>query len=98
MSLQSNQPLIDYSHMICDIIALACLAGSRWNTFADRGFVAAWYLSFSFSYCFFFFLLDIFFIYISNAIPNAPYNLPTPCSPTHPLLLPGPGIPLYWGI
>ena len=21
-----------------------------------------------------------------------------PCSPTHPLLLPGPGIPLYWGI
>jgi hypothetical protein len=21
-----------------------------------------------------------------------------PCSPTHPLLLPGPGIPLYWGL
>jgi hypothetical protein len=44
------------------------------------------------------FLLDIFFIYISNAILQGPYNLPVPCSPTHPLLLPGPGIPLYWGI
>jgi hypothetical protein len=36
------------------------------------------------------FLLDIFFIYISNVIPKVPYTLP--------LLLPGPGIPLYWGI
>jgi hypothetical protein len=31
-------------------------------------------------------LLDIFFIYISNAIPKPPYTLPLPCSPTHPLL------------
>ena len=44
------------------------------------------------------FLLDIFFIYISNAIPKVPYTLPLPYSPTHPLPLPGPGIPLYWGI
>jgi hypothetical protein len=44
------------------------------------------------------FLLDIFFIYISNAIPKVPYTLPPPCSPTHPLLLLDPGIPLYWGI
>jgi hypothetical protein len=44
------------------------------------------------------FLLDIFFIYISNAIPKVPYTLPLPCSPTHPLLLLGLGIPLYWGI
>jgi hypothetical protein len=30
------------------------------------------------------FLLDIFFIYISNAIPKVPFNLPLPCSlPTH---------------
>jgi hypothetical protein len=43
------------------------------------------------------FLLDIFFIYISNAIPKVPYTLPLLCSPTYPLLLPGPGIPLYWG-
>jgi hypothetical protein len=28
-------------------------------------------------------LLDIFFIYISNAIPKVPYTLPPPCSPTH---------------
>jgi hypothetical protein len=44
------------------------------------------------------FLLDIFFIYISNAIPKVPYILPQPCSLTHPLLLLGPGFPLYWGI
>ena len=47
---------------------------------------------------FYYFLLDIFFIYISNAIPKIPYTLPLPCSPTHPLPLLGPGIPLYWGI
>jgi hypothetical protein len=45
-----------------------------------------------------FVLLDIFFIYISSAIPKSPYTLPLPCSPTNLLLLPGPGIPLYWGI
>jgi hypothetical protein len=45
---------------------------------------------------FFTFLLDTFFIYISNAIPKAPYILPPPCSPTHPLLLPGPGIPICY--
>jgi hypothetical protein len=44
------------------------------------------------------FLLYIFFIYISKAILKFHYTLPLPCSPTHPLLLPGPGIPLYWGI
>ena len=30
--------------------------------------------------------------------PKVPYTLPRPCSLTHPLLLPGPGIPLYWDI
>jgi hypothetical protein len=44
------------------------------------------------------FLLDIFFIYISNAIPKIPYTLPLPCSPTHPLPLLGSGITLYWSI
>jgi hypothetical protein len=47
---------------------------------------------------FFLLLLDIFFIYISNAIPKVPYTLPLPSSPTHPLPLLGPDIPLYWGI
>jgi hypothetical protein len=33
------------------------------------------------------------FIYISNAIPKAPYALPPPCYPsTHSCSLPGPGI------
>jgi hypothetical protein len=46
------------------------------------------------------FLLDIFFIYISNAIRKVPYTLPPtpPCSPTHPLPLLGPGVTLYSGI
>jgi hypothetical protein len=38
------------------------------------------------------FLLDIFFLYTSNAIRKAPYAFPLPCSPTHPLPLPGLGI------
>jgi hypothetical protein len=62
----------------------------------------------SFLFFFFFlshFLLAIFFIYISNVIhfPGFPSeNLlslsPSPCSATHPLPLPGSGIPLYWVI
>ena len=37
-----------------------------------------------YKYPFFFkkFLLDIFFVYISNAIPKVPYTLPLHCSPT----------------
>jgi hypothetical protein len=60
----------------------------------------------------FFFLLDIFFIYISDVSPFPsfpfrrspilspsllPLSPPAPCSPNHPFLLPGPGISLYWG-
>jgi hypothetical protein len=45
-----------------------------------------------------FFLLDIFFTYISNAILKVPCTLTLPCSPTYPPPLLGPGIPLYWGI
>jgi hypothetical protein len=44
------------------------------------------------------FLLDIFFIYISNAIPKVPYTLPQTYFLTHSILLPGLGTPLYWGI
>jgi hypothetical protein len=51
-----------------------------------------------FIYISFFDFLDIFFIYISNAIPKVPYTIPPPCSPTHPLPILGPGVPLYWGI
>jgi hypothetical protein len=51
---------------------------------------------------FFFFFLDIFFIYIFKCYLLSWFPLPTPppppCSPTHSLLLPDPGIPLYWGI
>jgi hypothetical protein len=33
------------------------------------------------------FLLEIFFIYISNATLKVKYKLPLPCSPTHSFLL-----------
>jgi hypothetical protein len=42
----------------------------------------------------FIFKLGIFFIYITNAIPKVPQALPRD-SPTHPVPLLGPGIPLY---
>jgi hypothetical protein len=47
---------------------------------------------------YFSFLLDIFFLYISNAIPRSPIPNPRPDPKHPPLLIPGPGIPLYWGI
>jgi hypothetical protein len=47
---------------------------------------------------FFHFLLDIFFIYISNAIPKVPYTTPLALLPYPPLPILGPGLPLYWGI
>jgi hypothetical protein len=46
---------------------------------------------------FYIFLLGIFLIYISNVIPKVPHTWLTH-SPTHPLPLFGPGVPLYWGI
>jgi hypothetical protein len=51
-----------------------------------------------FSIYLFIYLLDIYFIYISNAIPKVPYTLPLSCSLTYPLPLLGPGDPLYWGV
>jgi hypothetical protein len=56
------------------------------------------FLFFSSLFFFILFLLDIFFIYIPNAILKVPYTSPPHCSPTHPLPLLGLGVPLYWGI
>jgi hypothetical protein len=50
------------------------------------------------------FILDIFFTYILNVIPflvsppKIPYPLPVPLLPNPPTPIPGPVIPLYWGI
>jgi hypothetical protein len=55
-------------------------------------------------YFFFYFFKDVFFIYISNVIPfpsfpsKNPYLFPLPLLPNSPTPIPGPGIPLYWGI
>jgi hypothetical protein len=43
------------------------------------------------------FILGIFFIYMSKAIPKFPHT-PHTYSPTHLLPLLGPGVPLYCGI
>jgi hypothetical protein len=43
------------------------------------------------------FLLDILFIYISNAILKVSYTISPPCSLTHTLPLLSPGVPLYIG-
>ena len=48
----------------------------------------------AFLFFFLIFLLGIFLIYISNAIPKVPHT--PPHSPTHPLPLFGLGVPLYW--
>jgi hypothetical protein len=46
-----------------------------------------------------FIYLFIYFLYIHfKCYPESSLYPPPPCSPTHPLLLLGPGIPLYWGI
>jgi hypothetical protein len=49
-----------------------------------------------------FYLLDIFFIYILNVILFPGFTseialprISSPCPPTHPIMLPGPGIPLH---
>ena len=50
------------------------------------------------------FLLDIFFIYISNVIPfpgvpsENPLSPPVPLLPNPPTPIPGTGSPLHWGI
>jgi hypothetical protein len=69
--------------------------------FDKRAKTIQWKKKDSISFLSFFFFdsflkLDIFFIYISNAIPKVPYTLLLPCSPTHPLPLLGPGVLLYW--
>jgi hypothetical protein len=65
----------------------------------------SYYLFKKFFNCPHHFLLDIFFIYISNAIhfpnfltENPLYPSLFPCYPTHPLSFPGAGISLYWGL
>jgi hypothetical protein len=64
-------------------------------------FSLSFFLSFLLSFFPSFFLLDIFFIYILNAIPfpgSPSENPPSPPPPIHLLQLPGPCTPLYWGI
>jgi hypothetical protein len=63
----------------------------------QRGCELFFYFTLFFSFFFIYFLLGIFLFYISNAIPKVPHTHPPPRSPTLPLPLFGPGVPLYWG-
>jgi hypothetical protein len=45
-----------------------------------------------------YFLLDIFYIYTSNAIPKVPYTLPHALIPNPPTPAAWPWHSLYWGI
>jgi hypothetical protein len=51
---------------------------------------------YNFKFFFLIFLLNIFFMYISNPILKVANSLPTPCFPTYQLPLLCAGIPLYW--
>jgi hypothetical protein len=97
-----------YTHTLPKQILYEALLYCVWNTWVSSIlFFSTWGNCYFYNtnQSWFLFLLDIFFIYISNVIPfpsfpsENPLSPPvSPCSPTHPLLLPGPGIPLYWGI
>jgi hypothetical protein len=84
--------LIPLLHTVLNEISIhASSPEERWWMFLKEVHCAVLFFLFSF-------FLDNFFIYISNAIMKVPYSLLLPCSSTHPLSLPGPAIPLYWGI
>jgi hypothetical protein len=86
-------------------LAIVCQC-MGWPGHQGRGTSSeTWWFMF---FCFWFFLpflLDIFlYLYFKYyplswfPIQKPPSLSPSPCSPSHPLLLPGPGIPLHWGI
>ena len=76
------------------LVALTCACHSAYMD--ARGQCQCQYLSSTFFLLIF--LLGIFLVYISNAIPKVPHTHPHPHSLTHPLPLFGPGVPLYWGL
>jgi hypothetical protein len=57
---------------------------------------------YTYLYILFYYIFSLFtFQMLSHFIVSPlkiPYPLPLPCSQTHPILLPDPGIPLYWSI
>jgi hypothetical protein len=61
----------------------------------EEFFIDYFYL---FTSLFFQFFISYFLHLHFKCYPESPYTLPPPCSPTHPLSLLGPGVPLYWGI
>jgi hypothetical protein len=93
--LQDRHPVYLYTFDLCYFLCCFIWFQLFLFPFVLEGVI---FFQFVICCCFLIFLLDIFFIYISNAIPKVPYTLPMPCSATHSLSLLGPGVPLYWGI
>jgi hypothetical protein len=60
-------------------------------------YVFSFFLSFICFYVFSSFIFQVLSPFLVSSL-KVPYILPLPCCPTHPLPLPGSGIPLYWGI
>jgi hypothetical protein len=76
--------------------------GKRINTLLLESFSLSVFNDEKSKFFFSFFLLDIFFFYVSNVIPFPSFpsehslSLP-PLLPNPPIPIPSPGIPLYWG-
>jgi hypothetical protein len=60
--------------------------------------IGAYFIFLAKAFIFFQFFIRYFLHLQFKWYPKSPFYTPLPCSSTHPLLLPGPGIPLYWGI
>ena len=70
----------------------------KWNTFYSQRTQSLNLSFFIFYQIFSLFTFQMLSSFLVSPL-KIPYPFPSfPCSPTHLLLLPGPGIPLYWGI
>ena len=74
-------------------------AHTYWNSHPEKQNISFNFLMFFLSFLFF---SSIFIRYLAHlhfqCYTKSPPYPPTPHSPTHPLPLLGPGVPLYWGI
>ena len=104
--------ILDPSYSFSKLMsAIVCLNATSVNQCANKSMKTHPYFHFIFFHCHlpiptFFLFYQIFSLFTFQMLSpflaspqKISFPLPaSPCSPTHPLLLPGPGIPLCWGI